>query len=74
MVSVPTPPCSRLIAKECRNPCGVMRLVAMDGQRLQALNAAREQICVAAGRLCVRVDLRAPRYGESSDYLVVRGY
>jgi hypothetical protein len=24
--------------------------------------------------LCVRVDLKAPRYGESSDYLVVRGY
>jgi uncharacterized protein YPO0396 len=27
-----------------------------------------------AGRLCVRVDLKAPRYGESSDYLVIRGY
>ena len=26
------------------------------------------------GRLCVRVDLKAPRYGESSDYLVLRGY
>ena len=26
------------------------------------------------GHLCVRVDLKAPRYGESSDYLVVRGY
>ena len=26
------------------------------------------------GRLCVRVDLRAPRYGDSSDYLVIRGY
>jgi hypothetical protein len=25
-------------------------------------------------RLCVRVDLKAPRYGESSDYLVIRGY
>jgi hypothetical protein len=24
--------------------------------------------------LCVRVDLKAPRYGESSDYLVIRGY
>lgn len=25
------------------------------------------------GRLCVRVDLKGPRYGESSDYLVVKG-
>jgi cell division septal protein FtsQ len=24
--------------------------------------------------LCVRVDLKAPRYGESSDYLVIAGY
>jgi hypothetical protein len=26
------------------------------------------------GHLCVRVDLNAPRYGESSDYLVIKGY
>ena len=26
------------------------------------------------GHLCVRVDLKAPRYGESSDYLIIRGY
>jgi hypothetical protein len=26
------------------------------------------------GHLCVRVDLNAPRYGESSDYLVISGY
>jgi hypothetical protein len=26
------------------------------------------------GHLCVRVDLKAPRYGESFDYLVIRGY
>jgi len=26
------------------------------------------------GHLCVRVDLSAPRYGDHSDYLVVRGY
>ena len=25
-------------------------------------------------RVCVRVDLTAPRYGESSDYLVIKGY
>ena len=27
-----------------------------------------------SGRVCVRVDLSAPRYGESSDYLVIKGY
>ena len=27
-----------------------------------------------AGRLCVRVDLKAPRYGDHADYLVIRGY
>jgi hypothetical protein len=26
------------------------------------------------GHLCVRVDLSAPRYGESSDYMVIKGY
>ena len=26
------------------------------------------------GRLCVRVDLHASRYGDSSDYLVIKGY
>jgi hypothetical protein len=27
-----------------------------------------------AGRICVRVDLTAPRYGDDADYLVIRGY
>jgi hypothetical protein len=27
-----------------------------------------------AGRVCVRVDLSALRYGESSDYIVIKGY
>jgi hypothetical protein len=27
-----------------------------------------------AGRVCVRVELGAPRYGESSDYMVIKGY
>ena len=27
-----------------------------------------------AGHVCVRVDLSAPRYGESSDYMVIKGY
>ncbi len=26
------------------------------------------------GHVCVRVDLGAPRYGESSDYMVIKGY
>jgi hypothetical protein len=26
------------------------------------------------GRVCVRVDLSAPRYGGSSDYMVIKGY
>jgi hypothetical protein len=30
--------------------------------------------CGNGGRLCVRVDRKAPSYGEQSDYLVVRGY
>jgi len=30
--------------------------------------------CGAGARLCVRVDRKAPTYGEQSDYLVVRGY
>jgi hypothetical protein len=30
--------------------------------------------CGEQSRLCVRVDRRAPAYGEQSDYLVVRGY
>lgn len=25
-------------------------------------------------RVCVRVDLKAPRYGDHADYLVIRGY
>jgi hypothetical protein len=27
-----------------------------------------------ARHLCVRVDLKAPRYGEGSDYLIIKGY
>ena len=26
------------------------------------------------GHLCVRVDLKAPRFGDRSDYLVIKGY
>lgn len=30
--------------------------------------------CGAANRLCVRVDRKAPLYGDSADYMVVMGY
>lgn len=30
--------------------------------------------CGSDARLCVRVDRKAPSYGEQSDYLIVRGY
>jgi hypothetical protein len=30
--------------------------------------------CGASLRLCVRVDLKAPRYGEKADYYVLEGY
>jgi hypothetical protein len=30
--------------------------------------------CGNGARLCVRVDRKAPVYGEQSDYLIVRGY
>jgi uncharacterized protein YPO0396 len=30
--------------------------------------------CGGGARLCVRVDRKAPIYGEQSDYLIVRGY
>ncbi len=30
--------------------------------------------CGEGGRLCVRIDRKAPTYGEQSDYLIVRGY
>jgi hypothetical protein len=30
--------------------------------------------CGAANRLCVRVDRKSPFYGESADYMVLKGY
>jgi hypothetical protein len=44
-------------------------------QRLQQLGGRVEwRRCGDAGRLCVRVDRKAPTYGERADYLVVEGY
>jgi hypothetical protein len=44
--------------------------IAVLGQRGARADLRR---CGAA-RMCVRVDLRAPRYGEGSDYMVIKGY
>jgi hypothetical protein len=30
--------------------------------------------CGAASRLCVRVDLKAPKYGDKADYYIIEGY
>jgi hypothetical protein len=44
-------------------------------QRLQQLGGRVEwRRCGEAGRLCVRVDRKAPAYGEKADYVVVEGY
>ncbi len=46
---------------------GVQRLRAQGG----GIDVRR---CGPAPRLCVRVDRKAPVYGESADYLVIKGY
>jgi hypothetical protein len=44
-------------------------------QRLQQLGGRVEwRRCGEAGRLCIRVDRKAPTYGEKADYFVVEGY
>jgi hypothetical protein len=43
--------------------------------RLQQLGGRIEwRRCGDAGRLCVRIDRKAPAYGEKADYFVVEGY
>jgi hypothetical protein len=42
--------------------------------RLKQRGARADLRRCGTDHLCVRVDLSAPRYGEHSDYLVVRGY
>jgi hypothetical protein len=60
------------------------RIAALRAERGQ-LSAAIAQLadgggridlrrCGDASRLCVRIDRRAPAYGEQADFLVVRGY
>lgn len=46
---------------------GVTRLAQLGG-RMEVRH------CGTTQRLCVRVDRRAPAYGENSDYFVVKGY
>jgi hypothetical protein len=44
-------------------------------QRLQQLGGRVDwRRCGESGRLCVRVDRKAPTYGEKGDYFVVEGY
>ena len=55
---------------------GQVTALRAEQQRLSAIIA---QLADSGGRidlrrLCVRVDRRAPAYGEQADYLVVRGY
>jgi hypothetical protein len=47
----------------------------MSLQRMQQLGGHVDwRRCGAAGHLCVRVDRKAPTYGENADYFVVEGY
>ena len=49
--------------------------LAEDVSRLERHGARGEwRSCGDPGRLCVRVDRRAPAYGADGDYLVVKGY
>jgi hypothetical protein len=49
--------------------------MSMSLQRLQQLGGRVDwRRCGEAGRLCVRVDRKAPTYGEKADYFVVEGY
>jgi hypothetical protein len=41
---------------------------------LDQLGARADVRRCGTAHLCVRVDLKAPRYGVSSDYLILRGY
>jgi hypothetical protein len=44
-------------------------------QRLQQLGGRIEwRRCGESNRLCIRVDRKAPTYGEKADYFVVEGY
>jgi hypothetical protein len=44
-------------------------------ERLQQMGGNVEwRRCGEAARLCVRIDRKAPTYGERSDYFVVQGY
>lgn len=56
-----------LRAEQARLSAGIARL-ADSGGRIDLRH------CGDSARLCVRVDRRAPAYGEQADYLVVRGY
>jgi hypothetical protein len=50
-----------------RLSAGVAQL-AREGGRIELRN------CGAASRLCVRIDRKSPFYGESGDFMVLKGY
>jgi hypothetical protein len=56
-----------LVARRDELAGNIVRLTQQGG-RLELRRCGPER------RLCVRVDRRAPIYGEASDYLVVKGY
>jgi hypothetical protein len=64
------PSASEIAALRARHDALVSRINQLE-QRGGRIDLRR---CGVGGRLCVRVDRRAPIYGEQSDYLIVRGY
>jgi len=64
---LPTPSEIALLRSERDELATNIAVLSRRGARADVRRCGRE-------RLCVRVDLKAPRYGESSDYLVIEGY
>jgi hypothetical protein len=65
---LPTPGQLAALRAEQQRLSAVIARLADSGGRIDLRR------CGASARLCVRVDRRAPAYGEQADYLVVRGY
>ncbi len=65
---LPTPGQVTALRAEQQRLSAVIAQLADSGGRIDLRH------CGESARLCVRVDRRAPAYGEQADYLVVRGY
>ena len=65
---LPTPGQVTALRAEQQRLSAVIAQLADSGGRIDLRR------CGESARLCVRVDRRAPAYGEQADYLVVRGY